>query len=139
MEAFIESPELEAKVGAVIDVLPMGTIQHGFDFLSQLIAYLFWAWVALLVLGAFVALGWADPLDPYFSRVNLYLGGWARGLRIQYEASLKFVVLVVLYWVLALMAFDDEKEDFISFFDSSLVTFCLLLVLYVVWQHSLHF
>ena len=37
------------------------------------------------------------------------------------------------------MAFDDEKEDFISFFDSSLVTFCLLLVLYVVWQHSLHF
>jgi hypothetical protein len=37
------------------------------------------------------------------------------------------------------MAFDDEKEDFISFFDTSLVNFCLLLVIYVVWQHSLHF
>ena len=97
VEAFITSPELEAKVAAVIDVLPMGTIQHGFDFMSQSIAYVFWAWVAVLALGIFVALGWADPLDPYFSRVNLYLGGWARSLRIQYEASLKFVGLVLLY------------------------------------------
>jgi hypothetical protein len=60
-------------------------------------------------------------------------------LRIQYEASLKFVVLVILYWALALMAFDDEKEDFISYFDTTLVHFCLTLVAYVIWQHSVHF
>ena len=41
VEAFITSPELEAKVAAVIDVLPMGTIQHGFNFMSQSIAYVF--------------------------------------------------------------------------------------------------
>jgi hypothetical protein len=37
------------------------------------------------------------------------------------------------------MAFDDEKEDFISYFDTTLVHFCLTLVAYVIWQHSVHF
>ena len=139
VDTFVTSPQVESRVATVIDVLPMSAIQHGYDFMAQMIAYVFWAWIAVLTLCAIIALGWSDPLDPYFTRVNLYLGGWARSLRIQYEASLKFVVLALLYWVLALMSFDDEKEDFISFFDSSLVSFCLLLVFYVIWQHSLHF
>ena len=42
VDTFITSPEMEGRVGAVLDALPLGTLQHGYDLLSQLVAYLFW-------------------------------------------------------------------------------------------------
>ena len=75
----------------------MEAAAQAMGLLNQALAYILWIWAAVLVLAALVVLGWADPLDPYFTRVNAYMAGWARSLRIQYEASLKFALLVVLY------------------------------------------
>lgn len=40
VEAYINSPELEAKLAAVIDALPMGTTLQVLDLFSQLLGYL---------------------------------------------------------------------------------------------------
>lgn len=43
VDTFVTSPQVESRVAAVIDVLPMGSIQHGYDFMAQMIGYVFWA------------------------------------------------------------------------------------------------
>ena len=42
IEAYINSPEFEAKVAALIDAVPMGSMLRTLDLFTQLLGYIVW-------------------------------------------------------------------------------------------------
>ena len=63
----------------------------------------------------------------------------SREMRIQFEAVMQTMLFILLYWTMAIMAFDDDQEEVIEFIDTSFFNFFSLIIFYLCVKHSIHY
>jgi len=59
--------------------------------------------------------------------------------RLQFEAVLASLIIFLVYFVIAIMAYDDNQEEVLALFVDSYLIFFVLTVIYLVYKHSVHF
>ena len=63
----------------------------------------------------------------------------SREIRVQLEAVFQTILFILLYWTMAIMAFDDDQEEVIEFMDTSFFNFFSLIIFYLCFKHSIHY
>jgi len=63
----------------------------------------------------------------------------SREIRVQLEAVLQTILFILLYWTMAIMAFDDDQEEVVEFMDTSFFNFFSLIIFYLCFKHSIHY
>lgn len=86
-----------------------------------------------------LSLKWTQPISAHFVRFYYYFFSMSREIRVQLEAVLQTILFILLYWTMAIMAFDDDQEEVIEFMDTSFFNFFSLIIFYLCFKHSIHY
>ena len=63
----------------------------------------------------------------------------SKDTRVQYEALIQTMVFFIFYWAMAIMAFDDDKEELIEYLDTIFFYFFTFVIIYFFYKHSVHY
>jgi hypothetical protein len=72
-------------------------------------------------------------------KLESFLFSWSRDTRIQLEATLVIFFLFFLYGTMMILAFDDDQEEFLEYFEQLLFTGVFYVFLYYVIRVGVHF
>lgn len=106
------------------------------EFTFLLVVYF---WAVVLITELFRLRLVARLLNPYLTRLKLYFSSYSYESRLQSEAVLESFFLVVLFFTMMVMTFDDDKEELTELINLSL--FYLFLSIFVVhlFKYSCHY
>ena len=103
------------------------------------IMFVFYVWFIIYFVLTSSSLRWSLNYMNHMIRFQYYFINIARETRIQFEAVLLTFVFFLFWWVAALFTFDDDQEEMIEFIDTMYFSFFLLLTVFFVMRHSVHF
>ena len=86
-----------------------------------------------------ILLKWSKFNWSYFLRIYGYIFSISKEIRIQFESVLQSGIFFIFYWAMAVMAFDDDKEELIEYLDSMFFYFFTFILLYFFFKHSIHY
>ena len=111
--------------------------------LSEIMEFTFlllmYFWAVVLVSELFRLRVVSRLVNPYLTRLKLYFSSYSYESRLQSEAVLESFFLVVLFFTMMVMTFDDDKEELTELINLSL--FYLFLSIFVVHlcKYSCHY
>jgi len=98
-----------------------------------------YVWFVTYFCATVLLLSWTRPVSSHFTRFYYYFFSMSREIRVQFEAVFQTILFVLLYWTMAIMAFDDDQEEVIEFIDTSFFNFFTLIIVYLCYKHSIHY
>jgi len=101
--------------------------------------FVFFTWFILYLFVSSSLLKWHNYYNFAAVRVYYYTYSFAKDTRIQFETVLSFVVMLIFYWLMTVMTFDDDQEEFIEYVHTSFFYIFTLIVLYLVYAYSIHY
>jgi|TARA_B110001469_G_scaffold5892_1_gene6138 hypothetical protein len=78
-------------------------------------------------------------VDAYLVRLHSYLFILSRETRVQLEAALTTVFILVLYTSMSIATFDDDQEEIIEFFNGMNFYAFLSVFVYFLYRYSTHY
>ena len=72
-------------------------------------------------------------------KLESFLFSWSRDTRMQLEAALIIFFLFFLYGTMMILAFDDDQEEFLEYFEQLLFTGVFYVFIYYVIRVGVHF
>lgn len=124
---------------AVFDSFVNNLTYHVCDGAITFVTFFFYVWAIVYFVLMGSSLKWSNNHMNHMIRFQYYFNNVARETRIQYEAVLQIFVFLIFYWVAALMTFDDDQDEMIELVDCLYAYFFTVLVLYLIFKHSIHF
>jgi len=124
---------------AVFDSYTNNLNYYPSEGLISVMLFSLYVWFLVYFFTTNLSLKWTQPVSAHFLRFYYYFFSMSREVRIQFEAMLQTVLFVLLYWTMAIMAFDDDQEEVIEFLDTSFFNFFSLIILYLCIKHSVHY
>jgi len=106
---------------------------------TYFILFALYAWFLVFFFTTIVSLKWSTPINAHFLRFYYYIFSISREIRIQLEVVLQTFVFFILYWIIAIMTFDDDQEEIIEFMDTCFFYFFSIVVSYLCYKHSIHY
>lgn len=102
---------------------------------------MFWlyVWFVVYFFTTTISLKWSSPLGSHFMRFYYYFFSISRETRIQFEAVMQSMLFFLFYWGMTLLTFDDDQDEIIEFVDSSFFYMFTIVVLYLIYKHSIHY
>ena len=102
---------------------------------------MFWlyAWFIVYFFATSLSLKWSTPVGSHFMRFYYYFFSISRETRIQFEAVMQSMLFFLFYWGMTLLTFDDDQDEIIEFVDSSFFYMFTIVVLYLIYKHSIHY
>lgn len=82
---------------------------------------------------------WDNSLESYFVRFYNYLFSLSRTTRLQFEATLQALFIMVFYFIFVIAAFDGDFEEKIEFFHLMSFDLFALLFTYFIYKYSVHY
>ena len=110
----------------------------GEGMISFLLFALF-TWFLVHFFSTIVVLKWTLPISSHFTRWYYYFFSMSRETRVQFEAVLQTLLFILLYWAMAIMAFDDDQEEVIEFIDTAFFYMFSFIIFYLCYKHSIHY
>ena len=98
-----------------------------------------YVWFLVYFFTTNLSLKWSQPVSAHFVRFYYYFFSMSREIRVQLEAVMQTILFILLYWTMAIMAFDDDQEEVIEFMDTSFFNFFSLIIFYLCFKHSIHY
>ncbi len=124
---------------AVFDVFSDSLPSFLSEFLDYNTAFFFFTWSAIYTVSPLTALKWNNMVDAYLVRLHSYLFVVSREARIQLEATLTTVFILVLYTSMSIATFDDDQEEIIEFFNGMNFYAFLSVFIYFLYRYSTHY
>ena len=109
------------------------------EFLEYFIAFFFFVWGMVFFLGICRILKWNNVIEIYLVRIHSYLFTASRETRLQLEATLKMVFILVLYTSMMIATFDDDQEEMLEFFNGVSFYAFLSVFVYFLYRYSIHY
>jgi hypothetical protein len=109
------------------------------EFIEYFSLFFIFIWILIFFVNIFQIVKWNNPTEIYFNRIFFYLYSLGKEARIQLEVVLYTFFFFVLYWTMLVATFDDDQEEIIEIFDSSMFVFFCLLITYLVYKYSIHY
>lgn len=110
----------------------------GEGMISFLLFGLF-VWFLVHFFTTILVLKWTTPISAHFTRWYYYFFSMSRETRVQFEAVLQTLLFILLYWAMAIMAFDDDQEEVIEFIDTAFFYMFSFIIFYLCYKHSIHY
>lgn len=101
--------------------------------------FVLYIWFLIYFVLTSSSLRWSVNYLNHLIRFQYFFTALSKDTRIQFEAALQTFVFFLFYWVAALITFDDDQEEMIEFVDTMLFYFFIMLTLYFLMRHSIHF
>ena len=111
-------------------------IGEGVIFLSM---FFFFSWFIIYFFSIIFSLKWSRFNSNQFIRFYIYFFSMSKDTRVQYEALIQTMVFFIFYWAMAIMAFDDDKEELIEYLDTIFFYFFTFVIIYFFYKHSVHY
>ena len=99
----------------------------------------FFVWFVIYFFTTNLSLKWSLPAGSHFMRFYYYFFSISRETRIQFEAVMQSMLFFLFYWGMTLLTFDDDQDEIIEFVDSSFFYMFSIVVLYLIYKHSIHY
>lgn len=109
------------------------------DGLLSFFCFFFFSWFLVYFFYMTFLLKWSNLRWNQFIRVYLYSFSISKDTRLQYEAIIQTAIFFIFYWALAIMAFDDDKEELIEYLDTIFFYFFTFVLFYFFYKHSVHY
>lgn len=106
---------------------------------TTLILFFFFAWFFLYFFYMTVLLRWNKFTWSQVVRTYYYFFSVSKDTRINFESVTQSAIFFIFYWVMAIMAFDDDKEELLEFLDNAFFYFFTFTLLYFFFKHSVHY
>lgn len=103
------------------------------------VMFVLYIWFLIYFVLTSASLKWSINYLNHMIRFQYFFIALSKETRIQFEAVLQTFVFFLFYWVAALITFDDDQEEMIEFVDTMLFYFFIMLTLYFLMRHSIHF
>lgn len=114
------------------------TYTFGENILSFVI-FLFFIWIVVYFFTVTTILRWSFFSYNQYLRFYLYFFSLSKDVRLQFEVVTQTAVFFFFYWSVAIMAFDDDKEELIEYMDSVFFYFFSFVILFFFFKHSIHY
>jgi len=124
---------------AIFDVYADNLYSSLESFLKIGYLYLLFVWIMIICTSFFRNLAWSISNNPYAIRLMYSMYSSSRQTRFLYEAVIQSFYLIVLYFSMAIITFDDDDEEGIEGVNSSLVRLFFGCTLYFLFRMSIHF
>ena len=109
------------------------------EFLEYSTAFFLFTWSAVYALSPLAVLKWSNMVDAFLVRIHNYFFCLSRESRIQLEAALTTVFILVLYTSMAIATFDDDQEEMIELFNGMNFYAFLSVFVYFLYRYSTHY
>ena len=109
------------------------------DGVLSFFMFFFYVWLMIYMFSMSLVLKWTFGYYNYFLRFYYFFYSFSKENRIQFESVIQTAIFFIFYWSMAIMAFDDDKEEVIEFFDTSLFLFFTFTMFYFIYKHSIHY
>ena len=143
LEQFVNSYWVNAAVNsvpsAVFDVFSDTLPSFLSEFLDYFVAFFFFTWSVIYAVSPLTTLKWDNMVDAYLVRLHSYLFVLSRETRVQLEAALTTVFILVLYTSMSIATFDDDQEEMIEFFNGINFYAFLSVFIYFLFRYSTHY
>ena len=73
---------------------------------------------------------WSTNYFNHLIRFYLYFFSMSRETRLQFESVIQTAVFFIFYWAMAIMTFDDDKEELIEYLDTVFFLFFTFIILF---------
>ena len=124
---------------SVFDVLSDSINLSLDELVKYMIMYMMFVWVSALLLNDARIQSIFTLIQPTMVKLESYLFSWSRDTRMQLEAALVIFFLFFLYGTMMILAFDDDQEEFVEYFEQLLFTGVFYVVIYYVIRVGVHF
>jgi len=147
LSTMISDYALSYYTNSVINFLPSAvfdsyTNNMNYYFSEGVLHFMmFWlyAWFIVYFFATSLSLKWSTPAGSHFMRFYYYFFSISRETRIQFEAVMQSMLFFLFYWGMTLLTFDDDQDEIIEFVDSSFFYMFTIVVLYLIYKHSIHY
>lgn len=147
LSSMISDYALTYYTNSVINFLPSAvfdsyTNNMNYYFSEGVLHFMmFWlyAWFIVYFFATSLSLKWSTSLGSHFMRFYYYFFSISRETRIQFEAVMQSMLFFLFYWGMTLLTFDDDQDEIIEFVDSSFFYMFTMVVLYLIYKHSIHY
>ena len=109
------------------------------DEVLYLLMFSLYAWTLTVLICATISLKWQLSFNAHAVRVFYYIFSISRETRLQLEAVLQTFVFFTLYWIIVIMSFDDDREEFIELLDTVFFYIFSFIVFYLCYKYSIHY
>lgn len=150
------SPELVLALDDFIDTYFINSFFHraasaifdsivdsGFVSIDELLKYglmfLFFAWATCILLSEARVQSIFNSIQSTIVKVEIYFFAMSRDLRVSFEAILILFFLLFLYGTMMVLAFDDDQEEFLEYFEQLMFTGVFYAFFYYVIRVGIHF
>ena len=107
--------------------------------LISLFMFFFFSWFIIYFFILVASLRWSNLQFTQFIRFYIYFFSVSKETRVQFEAVIQTGIFFIFYWSMAIMAFDDDKEELIEYLDTSFFYFFTFVLVYFFYKHSIHY
>ena len=101
--------------------------------------FFFYVWLLIYMFSISLVLKWTLGYYNYFVRFYYFFYSLSKENRTQFEAVVQTAIFFIFYWSMAIMSFDDDKEEVIEFLDTSFFLFFTFTIFYFIYKHSIHY
>ena len=101
--------------------------------------FLLFVWLIVYFFSLNIILKWSLFNYSQYVRFYLYFFSFSKDTRLQFEVVLQTALFFLFYWSMAIMAFDDDKEELIEYLDTIFFYFFTFIIFYFFYKHSIHY
>jgi len=105
----------------------------------HLLMFLLFSWLIIYFFVINFFLKWSTYRYNQITRLYYYFYSSSKDTRLQLEVVLQTAVFFIFYWSMAIMSFDDSKEETIEYFDTTFFIFFSLILIYFLYKYSVHY
>ena len=107
--------------------------------LLSVFTFFLFTWFIVYFFTMSVSLKWSNLLISQFTRFYFFFFSASKDTRVQFEAVVQTGVFFIFYWSLAIMAFDDDKEELIEYLDTVFFYLFTFILFNFFFKHSIHY
>lgn len=101
--------------------------------------FFFFSWFLTYFFLTSFFLRWTTNYFSQLLRFYLYFFSMSRETRVQFEALAQTAIFFIFYWAMAIMTFDDDKEELIEYLDTIFFLFFTFILFYFFYKNSIHY
>ena len=101
--------------------------------------FFIFSWFIIYFFLTSLFLRWSINYFNHLIRFYLYFFSMSKETRLQFESVIQTAVFFIFYWAMAIMTFDDDKEELIEYLDTIFFLFFTFILFYFFFKNSVHY
>jgi hypothetical protein len=139
IEAYFINSSFHRIASAVFDSITDSGYSSIDELLKYSFMYLMFVWSYCVLLSEARIQSVFNSIQSTIVKIEIYFFAMSRDLRVSFEAILILFFLLFLYGTMMVLAFDDDQEEFLEYFEQLMFTGVFYAFFYYVLRVGVHF